>query len=108
MNESDLKEYLTNLVQLNNIKNEMEFTAFLQSNTNVKDEIVCNCENVFWLSFEHQTYDGWYCLKDARLTWYSVYFKEHGTTRSFDNVLETKVHEEAIAKVLVCHGSLKF
>ncbi|GLS90362.1 hypothetical protein GCM10007916_14290 [Psychromonas marina] len=108
MNQSQLVKYLSNLVQSNDINNELEFIEFLQSNQNVKDYIIGNCEDVFWLYFERHTYDGWYCVKDDRLEWYYVCFQEHGTTSLRNRGIETKIHEEAITKVLVYHGSLKF
>ncbi|MGR5359434.1 hypothetical protein ACPV54_01165 [Vibrio mediterranei] len=108
MEQHDFIEFIAKTVELNGLKTETCFAKFLAKNTNVRDEIILNSSGVFGLFFEDHTYDGWYCIKDKKLEWYYVYFKEHGMVHSFNNVLQTKVQEEAIGKVLVCYGALKF
>lgn len=108
MDEDQLKGYLNELVRNHNLHSEGDFTDFLKLNPSVVKKITCSSNDVFWLYFARHTFDGWYCIRHSRSPIYYVYFQERGMMPLGETEFKTKDHEEAVARVLTCHGVLKF
>jgi hypothetical protein len=108
MDEDQLKEYLDELVRCHDLHSEVDFADFLKLNPSVVRKITCSSNDVFWLYFERHTFDGWYCIRHPRFPIYYVYFQERGRMPFGDTEFKTKDYEEAVARVLICHGVLKF
>jgi len=108
MDRQSYEAYLSRICKEENLSDESTFSDYLKRYPKKLNEIIENSEGVFWLHFEYHTYDGWYCDRDDSAKIFYVFFQEH-RRRCYENAdYNFENYEEAVTRVLTCHGVLKF
>ena len=101
--KNTLKEYMQKLIALHALDSKDDLLKLLTENNEVIKEIINHAKSNYWVNFEENTYDGWYCVKCG--TEFNIYYQERGRVEW--DFLRTESKEEAVASVMTNSGYLE-